>query len=42
MSQRGPVPHVLTEMFLGSGPSGSAKSLNDGMLYEDSRVTETA
>jgi hypothetical protein len=35
-----PVPHVLTEMFLGSGPSGSAKSLNDGMLYEDSRVTE--
>jgi len=35
-----PVPHVLTEMFLGSGPSGSAMSLNDGMLYEDSRVTE--
>ena len=35
-----PVPHVLTEMFLGSGPSGSAKSLNDGMLYEDSRATE--
>jgi uncharacterized protein len=35
-----PVPHELTEMFLGSGPSGSAKSVNDGMLYEDSRVTD--
>jgi uncharacterized protein len=35
-----PVPHVLAEMFLGSGPSNSAKSLNDGMLYEDSRLAD--
>jgi uncharacterized protein len=35
-----PVPHVKSDLFLGSGPSGSAASLNDGILGSEPRSTD--
>jgi len=35
-----PVPHTLTQLFLGAGSSGSASCLNDGVLSDEPRSSD--